>query len=124
MHLERIDEAVEAAVVAELLLLKVSVRQSPEEIRRLLHSDFLEFDPTGGRWDRASVIDALASQQPPAGRTSVADIHDVKGLRLSEDVVFLTYITEDGTRRHNRSSIWRKTSDGWRLYFHQGTTIP
>jgi hypothetical protein len=39
-------------------------------------------------------------------------------------VVLLTYVSESGDRRSNRSSIWRKTPGGWRLYFHQGTMIP
>jgi hypothetical protein len=38
--------------------------------------------------------------------------------------VLVTYVSERGERRARRSSVWRKTEDGWRVYFHQGTLIP
>jgi hypothetical protein len=123
MFLAGIDEDVQAAIAGELLLLMVSVRQSPEEAGVLLHPDFFEFDPSGRRWDRRAVIAELARQQVPAGQEAVADVSEVNGIRLSEDVVFVTYISEDRDGRYNRSSVWRKSRDGWRLYFHQGTMI-
>lgn len=123
MSLAGIDEDVQAAIAGELLLLMVSVRQSPEEVGVLLHPDFFEFDPSGRRWDRRAIIGELAAQQAPVGQETVADVAEVKGIRLSEGVVFVTYISEDQDGRYNRSSVWRKSNDGWRLYFHQGTMI-
>lgn len=46
----------------------------------------------------------------------------MKGVQLAPDLVHLTFDTEeDSGRRVHRSSLWRRTEDGWRLYFHQGT---
>ena len=45
------------------------------------------------------------------------------GTRLGGDVIHLTYLSERAGRRALRSSIWRRTPDGWRVYFHQGTLI-
>ncbi|MEY9930118.1 hypothetical protein ABH926_004760 [Catenulispora sp. GP43] len=35
--------------------------------------------------------------------------------------VHLTYFADNQGRRAWRSSVWRLTETGWRMYFHQGT---
>lgn len=45
----------------------------------------------------------------------------VRGAQLAPDLVHLTFDTEDNGRRAHRSSLWRRTTEGWRLYFHQAT---
>ena len=116
-----IDEDVQAALAGELLLLQVSVRQSSAKVALLLHPDFFEFAPSGTRWDRAGAIAALATQQAPPGQTAVAEVSGLTGTRLADDVILVTYASHSRGRDFDRSSIWRKTRDGWRLYFHQGT---
>lgn len=117
------DDGVAAAIAGELRTLEVSVRQSPDQISALLHPDFFEFDPLGRRWDRRRTIEELAAQRPPQGHTAVGSVSEMTGVRLADDVVFLTYINESGGRRSRRSSVWRNTAGEWRLYFHQGTAI-
>ena len=44
--------------------------------------------------------------------------------QISNDVVLVTYISEvqyETLEVGNRSSLWFKTQDGWKLKFHQGT---
>jgi hypothetical protein len=43
------------------------------------------------------------------------------GVLLAPSVVHLTYFADHQGRRTWRSSVWRLTETGWRLYFHQGT---
>ncbi|MFI6855133.1 DUF4440 domain-containing protein [Streptomyces sp. NPDC050416] len=113
------DPAVAAAVDGELALLDPDVRRSPERVGALLHPDFHEFGASGRHWSRADIIAALAEttdlESPP-----VVTSH-MHGVRLAPDLVHLTFDTEyDGGRAH-RSSLWRRTEDGWLLYFHQAT---
>jgi hypothetical protein len=113
------DPAVEAAIESELALLDPDVRRSPERVGALLHPDFHEFGASGRRWSRAAVITALAEttglESPPVVTSRP------HGVRLAPDLVHLTFDTEDDGRRAHRSSLWRRTEDGWLLYFHQAT---
>lgn len=119
------DEAadgVQAAIAGELWLLDPSVRQASEKVEAILHPDFFEFGASGRRWGRREIVEALAAEQAPDAERPVAS--ELTGVRLAVDVVLVTYVSQAGQRRCLRSSIWRKTAEGWRVYFHQGTTIP
>lgn len=114
------NPAVEAAIMGELSLLDAEVRRSPERMGALLHPDFYEFGSSGRLWDRASVLTELTLLAQQGSRPVTAS--RMKGVQLAPDLVHLTFDTEgDNGRRVHRSSLWRRTQDGWRLYFHQGT---
>ena len=51
-------------------------------------------------------------------------VTDLRGTRLAEDVVQLTYATHRAGAVSRRSSLWRRTEVGWQLWFHQGTPLP
>ncbi|WP_320783673.1 nuclear transport factor 2 family protein [Streptomyces sp. CRN 30] len=112
------DTAVEAAVRGELRLLDPEVCRVPDLVGALLHPEFTEFGVSGRRWDRASIVAALTDPAGPMARPATARMH---GVRVAPDVVHLTYDSESDGRWAHRSSLWRRTGDGWRLYFHQGT---
>lgn len=113
------NTAVEAAVEGELRLLRPEVRSSPELLGELLHPDFREFGASGVRWTRESIIKALLEDEDPGPRPAV--VSRMEGVQLAPDLVHLTFDTELDGRRAHRSSLWRLTDDGWRMYFHQGT---
>jgi hypothetical protein len=112
--------AVEAALEGELRLLDPEVRRSPELVGALLHPDFHEFGASGKLWDRPSVITELILRTKPGSRPITSS--RMKGVQLAPDLVHVTFDTvEDNGRRTHRSSLWRRTAEGWQLYFHQGT---
>ncbi|MFJ5268677.1 DUF4440 domain-containing protein [Streptomyces sp. NPDC088358] len=114
------NPAVEAAIEGELSLLDAEVRRSPERLGALLHPGFREFGSSGRLWDRASMLVHLTSTTPPGSRPITAS--RMKGVQLAPDLVHITFDTEgDNGRQVHRSSLWWRTADGWRLYFHQGT---
>ncbi|MFE5814625.1 DUF4440 domain-containing protein [Streptomyces sp. NPDC056479] len=113
------DSAVTAAIEGELRLLDPDVRRSPELLGSLLHPEFHEFGASGRRWDRASTMARLPADTGPAGRYVVTS--GIEGVRLAPDLVHLTFDTECNGSRAHRSSLWRRTDDGWQMYFHQGT---
>jgi hypothetical protein len=117
------DEDVQRAIDGELWLLQPHVRTSPAEFEALLHPEFFEFGASGRRWSRREVIAELPPAEAAGAEPPVA-ASDVTGVRLAEDVVLVTYVSERGERRARRSSVWRKTDTGWCIYFHQGTLIP
>ncbi len=98
------------------------IRRSPEDVSGLLCDDFIEFSSSGKIYDKAAIIAALAARP---------DAHflmtDFKMMLLSAQIALVTYRTvsqTNGPLTHSlRSSIWKLTDDGWRILFHQGTTI-
>ncbi|WP_217213384.1 DUF4440 domain-containing protein [Streptomyces sp. AC550_RSS872] len=113
------DPAVQAAIEGELRLLDPEVRRSAELLGSLLHPEFHEFGSSGRRWDRASALARLPAETGPSDRYVVTS--GIRGVRLAPDLVHLTFDTEYGGRHAHRSSLWRRTPDGWQIYFHQGT---
>ncbi|QEU91057.1 DUF4440 domain-containing protein [Streptomyces kanamyceticus] len=111
--------AVRAAIEGELRLLEPEVRASPELFGALLHPEFTEFGSSGTRWDRASIMTVLMADPEPDDRPITAS--GMRGVQLSDDVVHLTFDTDDNGRRAHRSSLWRRAEDGWRIWFHQAT---
>lgn len=116
------DDAVDAAIAGELSLLHPRVRRSPERVGALLHPDFVEYGASGRAWDRASIIDALAGEDASDGRAYT--VSGMKAVRLAPGLVHLTFDTDQDGRHAHRSSLWRHTDEGWRLYFHQATPFP
>lgn len=109
----------EQVIDNEQKLLDPSVRSNAEQVAELLHAEFVEFGASGKTWDRASIIEALASEPEFSG---VAD--DFRLVALSDDAVLLTYRIS-GSRNSLRSSVWvRDQTAGWQLRFHQGTQVP
>ncbi|TXS48408.1 nuclear transport factor 2 family protein [Streptomyces sp. uw30] len=113
------DCAVRAAIEGELRLLDPEVRRSPEQLGALLHPEFHEFGSSGRRWDRESTLARLPADTDPADRYVVTS--GIEGVRLAPDVVHLTFDTVYNGGHAHRSSLWRRTDDGWQMYFHQGT---
>ena len=90
-------------------------------MRRVLSSDFFEFGRSGRVYDRESILrigepgDLIRARLPLADFTVSV---------LAPSVVLVAYVSEimdEVVQRANRSSIWIREEEGWRLRFHQGT---
>lgn len=111
--------AIQAVIDRELRLLDPAVRRSPELARPLFHPEFVEHGASGKVWDLDSVLAMIAEPPPPGARPAVAS--RIRGVRLAPDLVHLTYDSDNNGRCAHRSALWRRTAEGWQLYFHQGT---
>ncbi|MBL1291494.1 DUF4440 domain-containing protein [Streptomyces sp. NPDC057067] len=111
--------AVDAAVEGELRLLDPVVRASADVLATLLHPDFREIGTSGRLWERDTIIAMLTDPEAPRRDSLVAT--RMRGDQLAPDLVHLTFDTESNGLRSHRSSLWRLTGSGWRLYFHQAT---
>ncbi|MFI8005020.1 DUF4440 domain-containing protein [Streptomyces sp. NPDC086010] len=108
-----------AAIEGELRLLDPEVRASPDLVTRLLDPGFTEIGASGRRWDAASILTVTGSGSVSSQRP--VEVGAMSGSVPAPGVVHLTYRTEHDGRSVWRSSLWRRTESGWRLYFHQGT---
>lgn len=111
--------AVAAAIEGELRLLDPVVRASAGLLASLLHPGFREIGTSGRLWTRETIIAALTADDAP--RPGPLTASRMRGTQLCADLVHLTFDTESRGIRSHRSSLWRLTPEGWRLYFHQGT---
>ncbi|MEU5088843.1 DUF4440 domain-containing protein [Streptomyces sp. NPDC021356] len=115
------ERAVQAAIDGEMRLLDPEVRASPPRVRELLDPEFTEFGASGRRWDAESIL-TVTSGGSVCPESPVA-VSEMSAAVLAPGVVHLTYRATDQGRRTWRSSLWRLTDTGWRMYFHQGTPI-
>jgi len=113
------DDDLKSVIDGELSLLQPQVRRTRADVDVLLDPEFAEFGASGRRWSRPEILASLASEE----REAAIAAHDVRANWIADGVVLVTYISDDGERRCNRSSLWRRTPAGWRMYFHQGTPI-
>jgi ribonuclease HI len=119
------DDDLAAVIQRERQLLREGVLSTggnldPAEVERLLHPGFVEFGAAGHVWDRASILELIVGQPPPRGSAS-----GFTPVRLTADVVLLTYRFAGAAGSSLRSSLWlRDDHVGWHLRFHQGTPTP
>ncbi|HXD08159.1 MAG TPA: DUF4440 domain-containing protein [Burkholderiaceae bacterium] len=117
-----------AALLEHLRALEVElhhpgVRCSRERLLQLLHPGFHEVGRSGRRYTREVVVDFLAAQAVPPDVVP----SDFLVTLLAADCALLSYRSahrqSDGSLANHteRSSIWRRIDDEWRLFYHQGT---
>ncbi|MFG2626890.1 DUF4440 domain-containing protein [Streptomyces sp. NPDC048473] len=111
--------AVQAAIEAELRLLDPDVRASTVLVSELLDPEFTEIGASGRRWDATSILTVTSAGSVVL--ESPVKVSEMSGVVLAPGIVHLTYFADDRGRRAWRSSVWRLTETGWRMYFHQGT---
>ncbi len=101
-----------------------AVRRDRARLHALLDAEFVEVGASGRMYTKAALVAHLSDEAPAA-------IHadDFRVVVLAPDVAFVTYrswrVAHDGARGAAtlRSSLWRKTGQGWQLRYHQGTAV-
>jgi hypothetical protein len=117
-----IDAHTEAELQAlEESLWRPETRFDPGWVRRIVHPDFLELGRSGRVYDLAAM---LAIEPGPF--TARLPLPGFTVREPSPGVALVTYVSHvthgDGEElAANRSSLWVRHADGWRLHFHQGT---
>ena len=109
----------QAAIDGEMRLLDPEVRASPAGVLELLDPEFTEIGVSGRRWDVESILTVTSGGS--VSPESPVKVSEMSGDVLAPGVVHLTYFADHQGRRAWRSSVWRLTETGWRMYFHQGT---
>lgn len=110
----------ESLAELEETLWRGETRYDPDHVERVFHPDFFEFGQSGATWTR----ETMAMDGGPI------DVElPLPGYRVEEvadGVALAHYVSRklDGSGAANRTSLWLRTPDGWRLRFHQGTPRP
>jgi hypothetical protein len=94
-----------------------------DDFDKMMVDDFWEVGASGRRYSRAFVLDEL-ERRHAAPHTDAWETSDFRCRRLAADVYLLTYtLLQDKVRLTRRSTIWRRTADGWKIVYHQGTIV-
>ena len=92
------------------------------DFERMTADDFWEIGASGKVYDRAFVLDMLEERhRTPQPETLHAFDFSIR--QLSADTWLLHYTLLQETRRSRRTTVWTRTSDGWKIVFHQGTIV-
>ena len=90
------------------------------DFERMIVPEFWETGASGQRYTREFVLDELerrfSSDYRDEWKTS-----DFRCDEIAPDIYLLTYTLAQGTRITRRVTIWRRTADGWKAVYHQGT---
>ena len=88
----------------------------------VLAEDFFEFGQSGRVYSRDECLNI-----PESLIDVVIPLPDFNARFLSTEIVQITYRSifklEGEVASANRSSIWSRSANGWKLKFHQGTPI-
>jgi len=87
---------------------------------------FWEVGASGQTYSREYVIDTVVNRylDPAYIDKDKWQTKDFQCYEIAPNNYLLTYILlQDETRVTRRSTIWRKTSNGWQIVYHQGTLV-
>ncbi|ANU21066.1 hypothetical protein BBI15_13155 [Planococcus plakortidis] len=94
-----------------------AARESNFRMAEILDDEFWEFGSSGGICRRSDFDSGYALQEDDFR------ISRFEAKELGPEAVLTMYTLENRTTGawSHRSSVWKKRSDGWKLFFHQGT---
>lgn len=124
----RLATAPELAGVERELFLREPIFHRPEfgitraDFEKMTALGFWEVSASGRRFSRQFVLDLLE----PRYKNPTTDVWEISGFHCSEIAAnnyLVTYTLFQGRRVTRRSTIWRRTADGWQIIFHQGTAL-
>jgi hypothetical protein len=92
------------------------------EFDSTVDSDFWEIGASGRRYTRKYILEVLEKRARPAEEASW-ETTDFRCQELAADLYLLTYTLKQDERVTRRTTIWRRSVDGWKIVFHQGTIV-
>ncbi len=108
--------------ILEESLWKSETRFDRNYMNKILTPDFFEFGRSGKIYRREDTLGVLAQHIE-----AKFPLKDFVVRPITDEVVQVTYVSEVADQGQtdfgNRSSIWMKTGEGWKLRFHQGTPV-
>ena len=84
-------------------------------------ADYWEVGASGQRYSREFILSDLRDKPPAFANSLGWESWDHALRRLGPDTYLITYTLKQGVRLSRRATIWRHTSNGWLILYHQGT---
>jgi hypothetical protein len=99
---------------------------SRADFERMTEEGFWEVGASGRRYSRNHVLDVLEDRHQVASHLALEDTWEAADFacrELGSDTYLLTYTLQQGQRKTRRATVWRRSADGWKIMFHQGTVV-
>ncbi len=92
------------------------------EYEKFMDEGYWEVGASGTRYSRREVLEVLEKRGgvvvEPSWQT-----RDFYCREIAPGNFLLTYTLNQGERTTRRATVWRITSDGWKMLYHQGTIV-
>ena len=96
------------------------------DFETMTEADFWEVGASGRRYSRDHVLEVLEDRHQVASHLALEDsweAGDFACRELGADTYLLTYTLLQGQRKTRRVTVWRRSAEGWKIMFHQGTLV-
>jgi len=97
--------------------------RSLEDFERATALDFWEVGASGRRYSREFILGMRRQDQLVDADQAGWKVTGFGLRRLGPDCYLLTYTLDQAGRLTRRATIWERTSDAWRILYHQGTIV-
>ena len=93
------------------------------DFENMTAADFWEVGASGRRYSREYVLHVL-EKRCPVSNGDIWEARDFHCTKLADNVFLLTYtLLQDDSRVTRRATVWQRTSEGWKVVYHQGTIV-
>lgn len=117
------DTIVEELRALEPIFHRVPAGSGREVFDGVAGPDFWEVGASGTVYGRELLLEAL-SERFESPHDDEWRIDDFAARELAPELYLVTYeLRQDRDRRSRRCTIWRRTAEGWRAEYHQGTLV-
>jgi hypothetical protein len=119
----RLDQVTQELAAREPIFHRPEFGTTRQDFETMVAPDFWEVGASGRVYSRELVLDTLEQRH----KSPVVEhwvITDFACRRISDDTFLVTYqLQQDGARLSRRATLWRSTTDGWKILYHQGTLL-
>ena len=95
---------------------------SRRDFENMMDASFWEVGASGRRYSREFILDTLENRMSQ----HVDDIWETRRfhcLEIAPENYLVTYTLLQGGRVTRRATLWRRSSAGWKILYHQGTLV-
>lgn len=96
------------------------------DFEAMTDGSFWEVGASGRRYSRDHVLEVLEDRHQVASHLALEDTWEASDFacrELASDTYLLTYTLLQGQRKTRRATVWRRSAQGWKIMFHQGTVV-
>lgn len=119
----KIKPIMEELIALEPIFHHPELGTTREAYEKMTDENFWEVGASGNRYSREYIIKELLERYSKPYK-DVWEAKDFHCLEISPENYLLTYtLIQDNIRITRRSTIWRRSSEGWKILYHQGTVF-
>jgi hypothetical protein len=115
------------AVLAELkrrepIFHRPELGTTRSDFENMTDPSFWEVGASGRQYSREFILDTLENRMLQ-GYEDIWETLDFHCMEIAPENYLVTYTLLQGARVTRRATLWRRTSSGWKILYHQGTVV-